>query len=143
MGVDGNTRQTFADDSCTHTGHDNGAWWRVDLKKTQVVDAVHLYNRGDNGCGKRLREFEVRLSTSASVKDTSSATVCSGQRYSANDGEKKVIPCGGGKARYVFVVIPDRKEFLQLCEVNVVFKAASAPAPPAKGGGNAKPKPST
>ncbi|KAE8599865.1 hypothetical protein XENTR_v10017370 [Xenopus tropicalis] len=98
--------------SCSLTGYDNPAWWRLDLKKRYKVEKVVIVNRGDC-CGERLLGAEVRVGDSPDnnnpvcgiITDVSKSTI--------------TLCCNGLEGRYVSVVIPGREEHLTLCEVEV------------------------
>lgn len=48
------------DNSVTHTGSDQNAWWNADLGRPQYVKAIALYNRADC-CSERLANYEIRV----------------------------------------------------------------------------------
>ena len=58
--VDGNTDGTYSKCSVTHTGYENGAWWKVDLGKSYVIGNVEVFNRTD-GCMERLSNYIVSV----------------------------------------------------------------------------------
>jgi len=51
---DGNTATTFADYSCSSTGHELHPWWAVDLGSPLHVDGVNFTNRAEGVGGCRL-----------------------------------------------------------------------------------------
>uniref|UniRef100_F6X2Z1 Fucolectin tachylectin-4 pentraxin-1 domain-containing protein n=1 Tax=Xenopus tropicalis TaxID=8364 RepID=F6X2Z1_XENTR len=110
--IDGFTDTDMLVHPCTHTDYDNPAWWQLDLKKRYKVDTIVIVNRGDC-CSERLLGAEIRVGDSAdnnnpvcgSVTNTSQATIS--------------LSCNGMEGRYVSVVIPEREEYLTLCEVEV------------------------
>lgn len=60
--IDGRTDGEYAKGSVAHTaGTDKDPWWEVDLKSTQPVEKVVVWNRTDGGAGKRLEGFQVVL----------------------------------------------------------------------------------
>jgi len=61
LAIDGNTDGNFAVKSTTHTDTMENPWWEVDLKSTQSVDRIVLWNRTDGVVGSRLAGFRVIL----------------------------------------------------------------------------------
>ena len=59
--LDGNTNNTYSQNSITHTNFENKAWWQVDLGRSEQVGFVRLFNRGDGELAKRLSNFDVIL----------------------------------------------------------------------------------
>ncbi|MDT4955975.1 MAG: hypothetical protein QOJ02_4113 [Acidobacteriota bacterium] len=59
--VDGNTSGNWGNNSVTHTGQDNQAWWQVDLGSTPLIQSVQLWNRTD-AVPERLSNFYVFVS---------------------------------------------------------------------------------
>lgn len=59
--LDGNTNNTYSQNSITHTNFENKAWWQVDLDRSEQVGIVRLFNRGDGELSKRLSNFDVIL----------------------------------------------------------------------------------
>ncbi|KAE8599792.1 hypothetical protein XENTR_v10017333 [Xenopus tropicalis] len=115
--VDGNKNSNMMLGSCSHTNSDNPAWWQLDLKKRYQVEKVVIVNRGDC-CGERLRGAEIRVGNSPDNNNPVCATI--------TDVSKLTFPvcCNGMEGRYVSVVISDRAEYLQLCEVEVYGQEA-------------------
>ncbi|MBF0787306.1 discoidin domain-containing protein [Streptococcus sp. 19428wC2_LYSM12] len=58
--VDGNINGDFGLGSVTHTRNDNPSWWEVDLRKTDKIGRVNIYNRTDAE-PQRLANFDVIL----------------------------------------------------------------------------------
>jgi hypothetical protein len=79
--VDGDRSADFGQASCTHTGNDRQAWWKVDLGQTYDVKSVKVTNRKDC-CSDRLNPFMIWVGSSKCA---------SWQRLAA--GETKEIPC--------------------------------------------------
>ncbi len=60
--IDGNTDGDYENaKSTTHTEASENPWWEVDLKQTQPIDRVVLWNRTDNDLGSRLSDFHLLL----------------------------------------------------------------------------------
>jgi putative heme-binding domain-containing protein len=61
-GIDGNKSGKFGDGGQTHTEENtDGPWWEVDLGNEFPIDAIAIYNRTDDGLGKRLDGFTVQV----------------------------------------------------------------------------------
>src|SRR4029077_7229418 len=59
--IDGNTNgQYFEAKSTTHTAPGKDPWWEVDLKSTQMIDRLVVWNRTD-GVGERLANFKLLI----------------------------------------------------------------------------------
>ena len=60
--IDGQTDgRYFEANSTTHTAAGDDPWWEVDLKETQALDRIVVWNRTDPGVGDRLAQFRVLL----------------------------------------------------------------------------------
>ncbi len=60
--IDGNTSGKFADGGQTHTKENaSNPWWQVDLGSEYPIDAITIYNRTDDGLGKRLDKFTLKV----------------------------------------------------------------------------------
>ncbi|XP_031556343.1 fucolectin-1-like [Actinia tenebrosa] len=57
--VDGIPNPSFNGKSCTHTQHDYGAWWMVDLGQGIPVYEVFIVNRASNS--ERLHDFLILI----------------------------------------------------------------------------------
>lgn len=60
--VDGNRNGNCHNGSVSHTQSDSHAWWEVDLGMVYPLTSVHLWNRTDDCCATRLRDFHVLVS---------------------------------------------------------------------------------
>lgn len=60
--IDGNRASAWSQGSCTHTGHNFNAWWRLDLGKTHKVFSVSVTNRQESP--QRLNGAEIRIGDS-------------------------------------------------------------------------------
>jgi putative heme-binding domain-containing protein len=61
-GIDGNTSGKFGDGGQTHTQEGIAdPWWQVDLGREYAIDAIVIYNRTDDGLGKRLNGFTLKV----------------------------------------------------------------------------------
>uniref|UniRef100_A0A671QTM9 Fucolectin tachylectin-4 pentraxin-1 domain-containing protein n=1 Tax=Sinocyclocheilus anshuiensis TaxID=1608454 RepID=A0A671QTM9_9TELE len=107
--IDGNRESNYARGSCSITNADRDPWWRVDLGDVYRITRVSVTNRGDC-CEKRIEGIQIRIGNSLH-----------------NNAAVGPIPLGGTKSfafkpikgRYVNLIVPGRKEYLTLCEVEV------------------------
>ncbi|KAM4633732.1 fucolectin-1-like [Polymixia lowei] len=114
--IDGNRASIWTQGSCTHTQNDFKPWWRVDLLKTYKVNFVTITNRKDC-CHKRINGAEIRIGNSLHDNGNSNPR-CAVISYMPA-GASRTFKCNGMEGRYVNVVIPGRREYLTLCEVEV------------------------
>ncbi|XP_023837812.1 fucolectin-5-like [Salvelinus sp. IW2-2015] len=114
--IDGNRESDGQKGSCTHTAYDTNPWWRVDLLDVYRVTAVTITNRGDC-CHERLNGAEIRIGNSLESNGINNPRCVVISLIQA--GETKTVQCNEMEGRYVVVVIPDRNEYLTLCEVEV------------------------
>ncbi|MBY0524974.1 MAG: HEAT repeat domain-containing protein [Gemmataceae bacterium] len=60
--IDGNTSGRFADGGQTHTAENtDNPWWEVDLGGEVPIQSVVLFNRTDDGLGKRLTGYTLTV----------------------------------------------------------------------------------
>uniref|UniRef100_A0A8C7PMT3 Si:ch211-215k15.4 n=1 Tax=Oncorhynchus mykiss TaxID=8022 RepID=A0A8C7PMT3_ONCMY len=95
--IDGNRDNAMEHGSCTHTSGDLNPWWRLDLLNTYKVFSITITNRNNLSYSSRLNGAEIRI----------------GDSLDDNNGNNNpsTFKCN--------VVIPGRKEYLTLCEVEV------------------------
>lgn len=113
--IDGNHASKWEEASCTHTNNDISPWWRLDLGKTHKVFSVKITNRDDSS--ERLDGAEILIGDSLSNNGNNN-TRCAVITNIPADGVSD-FKCNGMDGRYVNIVIPDKEEFLSLCEVEV------------------------
>ncbi|XP_028985089.2 uncharacterized protein LOC114843053 [Betta splendens] len=113
--IDGNRASNWGKGSCIHTNLQLCPWWRVDLHQTYKVFFVTITNRDAHS--NRLNGAEIRIGDSLAGNGNNNprCTVIS----SIPAGATQSFQCNGMNGRYVNVVIPGRKEYLTLCEVEV------------------------
>ncbi|XP_028281488.1 uncharacterized protein LOC114448621 isoform X2 [Parambassis ranga] len=116
MAIDGSRASIWGEGSCTHTGHDQNPWWRLDLLDTYIISSVTITNRQDC-CHERLNGAEIQIGNSLSDNDNANPRCAVITSIPA--GATKTFRCNEMEGRYVNIVIPGRKEFLTLCEVEV------------------------
>lgn len=62
LAIDGNTNGDYHKaKSTTHTAISTDPWWELDLKSSQAIDRLHLWNRTDNKLQSRLSNFVVQV----------------------------------------------------------------------------------
>ncbi|XP_069568013.1 fucolectin-4 [Brachyistius frenatus] len=113
--IDGNRNSKWEQASCTHTTNEVGPWWRLDLRKTHKVFTVKIVNRDE--ASDRLNGAEIHIGDSLETSGNTNPRCAVITRISA--GAVGKYQCNGMDGRYVNIVIPDREEFLTLCEVEV------------------------
>jgi putative heme-binding domain-containing protein len=60
--IDGKTNGAFGESGQTHTEENTtDPWWEVDLGSEQPIGAIVVYNRTDDGLGKRLDGFTLQV----------------------------------------------------------------------------------
>jgi putative heme-binding domain-containing protein len=60
--IDGKTSGRYGDGGQTHTQENtDNPWWEVDLGAEVPIDSIVVYNRTDDGLGKRLDNFTLKL----------------------------------------------------------------------------------
>ncbi|XP_034776544.2 LOW QUALITY PROTEIN: fucolectin-5-like [Acipenser ruthenus] len=114
--IDGNHNPNLIQGSCSHTASHSSPWWRVDLLAPHRVNLVVITNRGDC-CAERINGAEIRIGSSLENEGNSNhryATI-----HSIPAGISRTYSCSGMEGLYVNMVIPGKKEYLCLCEVEV------------------------
>ncbi|MGV3774665.1 MAG: DUF1553 domain-containing protein [Verrucomicrobiales bacterium] len=59
LAIDGKTDGDYEKQSTTHTSISENPWWEVDLKSSQSINRIVLWNRTDNDLQKRLKDFRI------------------------------------------------------------------------------------
>src|SRR5207248_2481723 len=60
--IDGNTSGSWGDGGQTHTPEDGAdPWWEVDLGHDAAIEKIVIFNRTDDGLGKRLDNFTLKI----------------------------------------------------------------------------------
>uniref|UniRef100_A0A3Q1FEY3 Fucolectin tachylectin-4 pentraxin-1 domain-containing protein n=1 Tax=Acanthochromis polyacanthus TaxID=80966 RepID=A0A3Q1FEY3_9TELE len=114
--VDGNRACIYKQGSCSHTKRELKPWWRLDLLKTFKVKTVTITNRKDC-CSDRLNGAEIHIGNSL-IDNGNTNPICTVIKSIAG-GRTETFECYGMEGRYINIVIPNRKEYLTLCEVEV------------------------
>ncbi|XP_030044321.1 LOW QUALITY PROTEIN: uncharacterized protein LOC115458582 [Microcaecilia unicolor] len=113
LAIDGNLNKDSRKGSCTHTEFATGSWWRLDLRRSWKIASIVVLNREDC-CSQRLKDAEIRIGD----RPDNSNPVC-GNITDIRAGSITTLCCNGMEGRYVSVVLPNRKQYLTLCEVKV------------------------
>ncbi|XP_073536202.1 fucolectin-like [Phyllobates terribilis] len=119
--IDGNRDGAYRMKSCILTKSDESPWWRVDLYEPRRIGAVVVVNRKDC-CWNRLIGAEVRIGNAKMNKNPICGTITE-----AEPGLVTRICCPEMVGRYVSIVIPDREEILNLCEVEIYPEGIEKP----------------
>ncbi|XP_074533309.1 uncharacterized protein LOC141796221 [Halichoeres trimaculatus] len=119
--VDGNRASTWEQGSCAHTNKELRPWWRLKLDRRFKIYTVTIINRGDC-CRDRLNDAEIRIGDG--LDDNGNANPRCTVIYSTPAGNSQTFQCQGMEGRYVNIVIPNRNEYLALCEVEVTGEPA-------------------
>ncbi|KAM9854484.1 uncharacterized protein ACBR49_003048 [Aulostomus maculatus] len=120
--IDGNRANNWPQGSCTHTQHDLKPWWRLDLLKRYKITSITITNRRDC-CHERINGAEIRIGDS--LDDNGNANPRCTVISSIPAGATQTFACSGMEGRYINIVIPGRKEYLTLCEVEVSGQPAA------------------
>nr|XP_060633183.1 uncharacterized protein LOC132776031 [Anolis sagrei ordinatus] len=114
--IDGSTDSNFLLGHCTHTKLSNNPWWMVDLRGRFRVLSIVVTNRGDC-CEERIKGAEIRIGDSKARGGTSNPRCAI--ITSLGLGETGKYECDEMPGQYVTITIPQRLEYLSLCEVQV------------------------
>ena len=110
--LDGNTNNTYSQNSITHTNFENKAWWQVDLGRSEQVGLVRLFNRGDGEVAKRLSNFDVILYNDKG-KEVSKQYI---KQLTSNQLD---VQFNGQLGRYIRIQLRHEHQALSLAEVEV------------------------
>ncbi|XP_067282608.1 fucolectin-5-like [Pseudorasbora parva] len=91
-------------------------WWRVDLQEILAVTRVSITNRGD-AVAERINGAQIRIGNSLENNGNNNALAAT--VVSIPLGEAKTFEFKPIRGRYVNIFIPERSEYLTLCEVEV------------------------
>jgi len=94
--IDGNTSGSYASGGQTHTQENiDNPWWQVDLGREYPIEAIVVYNRTDDGLGKRLDGFTLK------VIDNEKNVVCSRTQLPAPDVKERYPVSGEAPERAI------------------------------------------
>ena len=110
--LDGNTNNTYSQNSITHTNFEKQAWWQVDLDRSEQIGFVRLFNRGDGEVAKRLSNFDVILYNDKG-KEVSKQYI---KQLTSNQLD---VQFNGQLGRYIRIQLRHEHQALSLAEVEV------------------------
>ena len=110
--LDGNTNNTYSQNSITHTNFENKAWWQVDLGRSEQVGFVRLFNRGDGELAKRLSNFDIILYNEKGQE-------VSKQFIKQLTSNQLDVQFNGQLGRYIRIQLRHEHQALSLAEVEV------------------------
>ncbi|XP_069815849.1 fucolectin-1-like isoform X2 [Dendropsophus ebraccatus] len=119
--IDGNREGVYRMKSCILTKSDFSPWWRLDLHEPRRIGAVVVVNRKDC-CWDRLKGAQVRVGNATKNENPVCGTITE-----AEPGLVSRLCCAGMVGRYISIVIPDREEILNLCEVEIYPEGTEKP----------------
>nr|XP_014433017.1 uncharacterized protein LOC102447856 isoform X1 [Pelodiscus sinensis]XP_025044467.1 uncharacterized protein LOC102447856 isoform X1 [Pelodiscus sinensis]XP_025044468.1 uncharacterized protein LOC102447856 isoform X1 [Pelodiscus sinensis] len=123
--VDGNRDGNYKQGSCSLTKLENEPWWNVDLGSRHSVSMVIVKNREDECCWERLKGAQIHVGDSLANHGKDNP-LC-GTITNIRPGSLSTVCCRGLEGHYVTIVIPDREEYLTLCEVEVLSQGCAPP----------------
>uniref|UniRef100_A0A667WKR1 F5/8 type C domain-containing protein n=1 Tax=Myripristis murdjan TaxID=586833 RepID=A0A667WKR1_9TELE len=121
--IDGNRASKWRQGSCACTRKDLKPWWRVDLLKTHKVNYVTITNRKDC-CPQRINGAEIHIGDSLSDNGNKNPRYLCAVVSTISAGGTQTFKCNGMRGRYVNIVIPGKRQYLTLCEVEVYGEPA-------------------
>ncbi|XP_060761158.1 uncharacterized protein LOC132871017 [Neoarius graeffei] len=113
--IDGNRASKLSQASCAVTNPDLNPWWRLDLRKTHKVFSINITNRDEYS--ERINGAEIRIGDSLENNGNNNPRCAVISRIPP--GFTQNFQCNGMDGRYVNIVIPGRRVYLTLCEVEV------------------------
>ncbi len=120
--VDGNTDGTFNNGSVTHTGNPSMPWWQVDLGSVSAISQIEVYNRIEDCCRDRTKQFYVLVSDSPFSSEVLNTTLrqsgVSAYYVNGSAGRPGVVAVNRS-GRYVRIQLTSN-EYLSLAEVKVI-----------------------
>ncbi|XP_074540319.1 uncharacterized protein LOC141801242 [Halichoeres trimaculatus] len=114
--IDGNRDSNYYSGSCTHTLLETNPWWRVDLLESYIVTSIIITNRGDC-CPERLNGAQIHVGNSP--RDHGIANPLCAVISSIPGGVTETFSCNGMDGRFINIIVPGRRTYLVLCEVEV------------------------
>uniref|UniRef100_I3JM02 Fucolectin tachylectin-4 pentraxin-1 domain-containing protein n=1 Tax=Oreochromis niloticus TaxID=8128 RepID=I3JM02_ORENI len=115
-GVDGCRNGNLNSGCCTHNDEDLGPWWRVDLLAVYKVSAVTIINRQD---GYIPRILGAQILIGNSLEQNGNQNPSCGMIKSLAGTPTYTFQCNEMEGRYIIVIIPGKKTYTTLCEVEV------------------------
>ncbi|XP_068756831.1 uncharacterized protein [Montipora capricornis] len=121
--VDGNPDQEFKNGHCSRTLKDNPSWWRVDLNSpVQVFEVRIVIGNSPSSDGSNVTRNQVYIITLGDSFNVTNNPVCA--RWNGSFDLEASLVCNINpprSGRYVGI-LTTRRQFLQLCEVEIFSK---------------------
>ncbi|KAM4693443.1 fucolectin-like [Discoglossus pictus] len=114
--IDDNLDSHLHHGSCSTTKNEFAPWWRVNLLRSHKINQVRITNRNDC-CGERLNGAEILIGNS--LENNGNNNPRCGNISNVPPLITQTFHCNDMVGQYVNIVIPGRREHLQLCEVQV------------------------
>uniref|UniRef100_A0A3Q4MK12 Si:ch73-359m17.2 n=1 Tax=Neolamprologus brichardi TaxID=32507 RepID=A0A3Q4MK12_NEOBR len=115
--IDGRRNSFYSNGFCSHTAEDEtNPWWRVDLQRSFTITAVKVTNRGDC-CAERLDGAEILIGNLLDQNGNQNPSC--GMIKSLDGTPTYTFQCNEMEGRYIIVIIPGKKTYATLCEVEV------------------------
>ncbi|KAM9324373.1 uncharacterized protein PAF06_000406 [Gastrophryne carolinensis] len=123
--IDGSLASDYMRHQCSHTRYEKTPSWMVDLKSKYHIQSVAITNRVDC-CRERINGAEVHIGNSKEAFGLSNPRC--GVVFKMNYGETLIFNCNEMEGQYVSIIIPNQKQYLSLCEVQVFGEPTSQEA---------------
>ncbi|XP_068675968.1 uncharacterized protein [Montipora foliosa] len=121
--VDGNPDQEFKNGHCARTLKDNPGWWRVDLSSpVQVFEVRIVIGNSPSSDGSNVTRSQVYKITLGDSFNVTNNPVCALWDGSFEQETSLVCHMNPPRSGRYVGVLSTRKQFLQLCEVEIFSK---------------------
>ncbi len=125
LAVDGNTNGVWqnSNNTISHSGGETDPWWEVDLGGRYDISEIKIWNRTDDCCWNRLKNFYVMVSDDPiAANSTTAKQYAKGPLSFNNAQEAKKSLQGNARGRYVriFIAGGSQPQILSLAEVEVM-----------------------
>ncbi|XP_075869106.1 uncharacterized protein LOC142879599 [Nelusetta ayraudi] len=114
--IDGNHDSDWNHGSCSSTKNDMSPWWRLDLLKTYKISTLKVTIRKDI-YHKRINGAEIRIGNS--LEHNGNINPRCAIILNPAPGSTNTYDCKGMQGRYINILIPGKREYLTLCEIEV------------------------
>lgn len=118
--IEGCATRHFSSACCSHTTYESNPWWEMDMGTTYEIGRILIHRRYDGGCETcKERLYNFRLFLSNTSKTTDDLYMVFQDTRPKPPPEITIDLKSPVTARYLRIDIPDRTEYLSLCEVQV------------------------
>ncbi|XP_066450518.1 fucolectin-4-like [Eleutherodactylus coqui] len=114
--IDGNVDQDYKHGSCSSTNNEDSAWWKVDLLEPHKISHIIITNRGDC-CREQLNGALILVGNSAENNGNNNPRCA--EIKDMPRGSTQTFKCYGMIGQFVNIILPGKRDHLQLCEVQV------------------------